>query len=326
MVAVCKRKEIQFITTKTNKMNTQHIDCQVVMLPQKETSNRLNQVCVLNSYKGYPCPTEGKLVIPLEVPIPQTMTATHKCSDECVYWNGFLNPQHLYFTSNEDIKEGDWVYNFSTGFNGSQSIYQFKSGHSKDYCKKIIASTDPSLQLPGIPESFLQEYVKSNGSIKSVGVEMFRWTDPECPIAIGEGMRLKVTDDNQVVVLPSMINDLNSALEQQPVDNAAWSEEMDHEVNPHKYAPQTLEDATKECLQENKLSLEGDFYEGFTIGAYLGAQWQKEQSANEAIEFNNWATNSDGFGYQHPGEKKAIELFGTIYPTDKQLYDLWKTK
>ena len=59
-------------------------------------------------------------------------------------------PQHLYFTTDEEIKEGDWFIN--TNF---QKIYQANSENSKNIIefgphpeiRKIIASTDPKLTV-----------------------------------------------------------------------------------------------------------------------------------------------------------------------------------
>jgi hypothetical protein len=41
---------------------------------------------------------------------------------------------------------------------------------------------------------------------------------------------------------------------------------------------ETVEEAAKQVLQNNKLPTEGDFAEGFIIGAQFGVELQKEQS------------------------------------------------
>jgi hypothetical protein len=87
--------------------------------------------------------------------------------------------QHLYFTSEEEIKERDWiVYDHhieQAGRVESQTAYYG--------FKKIIASTDPKLytseiveedmhmhkkSIPQIPQSFIKEYVKQSGIDKVV--------------------------------------------------------------------------------------------------------------------------------------------------------------
>lgn len=93
-----------------------------------------------------------------------------------------LKPQHLYFTSNEEIKEGD-KFIWKSQMYGNTEIYTFKEdvgygikiaegyivNHSGN-CGKVIATTDKSLNLPLIPQSFIEEYVKKNGEIKEVDI------------------------------------------------------------------------------------------------------------------------------------------------------------
>lgn len=68
--------------------------------------------------------------------------------------------QHLYFTSDEEIKAGD----------GSCMIWEGKVLHTKvssftgvDFseCRKIIASTDKSLGLPTPSQQFIEDYCKN---------------------------------------------------------------------------------------------------------------------------------------------------------------------
>jgi hypothetical protein len=90
-------------------------------------------------------------------------------------------PQHLYITTDEDIKEGDWIY--ETDLN---TINQAgKNYKPNDNDRKIIATTDPKIyfndigegvieyygKLPQIPQSFIKEYCKAGG-IDRVMVEV----------------------------------------------------------------------------------------------------------------------------------------------------------
>lgn len=92
------------------------------------------------------------------------------------------NPQHLYFLSDEEIKEGDWYYSSEIGFSGGVS--QYKGGIKLTSWKKIIATTDSSLEysfgktasfeLPHPSESFLEVFVREYNKgnvIKEVMVE-----------------------------------------------------------------------------------------------------------------------------------------------------------
>ncbi len=83
--------------------------------------------------------------------------------------------EHLYILSNDKIKEGDWFYCKQT--NTIQQCFSNKKGilnEKYSFYKKIIATTDKSLNLPQIPEWFIEylieQYNKSN-KITYVNVE-----------------------------------------------------------------------------------------------------------------------------------------------------------
>lgn len=63
-------------------------------------------------------------------------------------------PQHLYILSDEEIKEGDcWAIN-----KNNDTLYFLDSMGVYDSWLKVIASTDPSLNLPIPSQSFIEEY------------------------------------------------------------------------------------------------------------------------------------------------------------------------
>ena len=75
--------------------------------------------------------------------------------------------RHLYFIDeNAKIETNDWIYSTE-----SQSVFQntenYKCTFPKE-CVKIIATTDPKLELPLISKSFLRIYVKNRGVIEYV--------------------------------------------------------------------------------------------------------------------------------------------------------------
>lgn len=70
--------------------------------------------------------------------------------------------QHLYFISDEEIKEGDWCFN-----SFDNQIWKYKSSPcplpywgNKDTLTKIIATTDSSLGLPQPSPSFIKAYIE----------------------------------------------------------------------------------------------------------------------------------------------------------------------
>jgi hypothetical protein len=91
--------------------------------------------------------------------------------------------QHIYITSDEEIKEGDWVYHNSgyasmvLGFNLDAIKLTDAQRWSKD-CKLVIMTTDTDLIADGvqpIDDEFLEWFVK-NPSCESVEVEK-RYSD-----------------------------------------------------------------------------------------------------------------------------------------------------
>lgn len=93
--------------------------------------------------------------------------------------------QHIYITSDEEIKEGDWMYykhfgeDIVTKYNtwGGQNT---NVNEHKDYYKKIILTTDQDLIADGlqaIDDTFLEWFVKN----------------PSCEeVEIGEGLDMKM--------------------------------------------------------------------------------------------------------------------------------------
>jgi hypothetical protein len=86
-------------------------------------------------------------------------------------------PQNIYITSDEEIKEGDWIY-----FPISNEVLKIGNGpfeasletvKTNEDCKKIILTTDQDLIKDGvqtIDDEFLEWFVK-NPSCKSVKIE-----------------------------------------------------------------------------------------------------------------------------------------------------------
>jgi hypothetical protein len=165
--------------------------CKVVMLPTEKDSDLFihNPTEVLR-YKGHQSELEG-----------------------------IVNKQHLYITSDEEIKEGDWFINeqYFISNKAELEIWQH-NGEVKPSSnpKKIIATTDKSLRfvkdhvhynfLPQIPESFIKAYVEAQGNIKEVNVEY-----EEQVIRTGNVGRknyksvykVKTRSDNTIIIHPS---------------------------------------------------------------------------------------------------------------------------
>ncbi len=112
--------------------------------------------------------------------------------------NNTTYTQHLYILSDDEIKERDWCYNSKL----PSKIYQFGKGIADKESKKIIATTDSSLNLPLISSVdskvffsfihyFISEYNKGN-IITEVKVEY------EEPIHLFSTPKLKINQDNTI--------------------------------------------------------------------------------------------------------------------------------
>lgn len=148
-----------------------------------------------------------------------TRIATRKTDNKLIYSPDFIASdncinQNLYFLSDEEIKEGDWMYDSKLNI-----IIQYKS--YKDGCKKIIATTDTSLKfqfyrgyehtvnpirenpLPKPSNEFLKKYCELGG-IEEVLVEykcLLGNKEDENLNLIPE-LFLKVAPDNTITIKP----------------------------------------------------------------------------------------------------------------------------
>jgi hypothetical protein len=136
-----------------------------------------------NKAKVHRLPTENEGVIISDVgPYDTDMIPTSEVPKELRSHDRPHN--HLYFTTDEEIKEGDWCY--QTVIN---KVVQARTDYYKDFrFRKIIASTDPELyteidngfekstkrvkiHLPQPSQAFIEAYCKSGG-IDEVLVEL----------------------------------------------------------------------------------------------------------------------------------------------------------
>jgi len=90
----------------------------------------------------------------------------------------FINPQHIYITSDEEIKENDYYLSWEDYYNPPRYVVYVKSSGVNGDGKKIILTTDQDLINDGvqaIDDEFLEWFVK-NPSCESVEVEK-RYSD-----------------------------------------------------------------------------------------------------------------------------------------------------
>jgi len=112
--------------------------------------------------------------------------------------------QHLYFTSDEIINRKDFVYNIV-----NKSIQRWDEEFKADleYFKKVIASTNPDLNLPQPSNEFIQYYISEYNKgniITEVLVEydyMFLKAGDN-DVVKNNPLVLKVNSDNTITIKP----------------------------------------------------------------------------------------------------------------------------
>lgn len=153
----------------------------VIMLPTEDKSNLINDKAIGLQYNS--------------IPLNNTL--------------GY-NPQHLYFTSDEEIKEGDWCINEKYPNKPFKNI-NLEKGQG---VIKIIATTNTKLVLsdkfttydilPQIPQSFVEKYAKQGG-IDEVELEhksfiLLNKFRRQTNRQILPEIKLELTDNNEVIV------------------------------------------------------------------------------------------------------------------------------
>lgn len=118
--------------------------------------------------------------------------------------------QHLYLISDEEKKDEtqcicvDKVRSNSQSENKNSQVSPFVNWlrtNVCESCKKIEATTDPSLELPLIPQSFVDEWIEKKGKIEYVYVQTR--TGEELCITMDEFFTgLILTDQLEVIIVP----------------------------------------------------------------------------------------------------------------------------
>lgn len=136
---------------------------------------------------------------------------------------GYIQAQHLYILSDDEIKEGDWFFDITKNTihkchsvsNNIQSSLNGGGYHGKFECKKIIATTNKSISrnsdiemsvkdalntLPEIPQSFIEQFITSYNEGKTISDVMVEYDTIQVPYITGDGFEivLKVNSNNTI--------------------------------------------------------------------------------------------------------------------------------
>jgi hypothetical protein len=174
-----------------------------------------------------------------------------------------VNNQNIYITSDEEIKEGDWVL----GGLGGIDIKKYGRYFADDW-KKIILTTDQDLIADGvqsIEDEFLEWFVK-NPSCEEVEVEKKSYI--EIKEISYEGDFQNVEYVNYKIIIPQ--EDINF------FQITVNSLEKSMNLNLEYINDEPLE-AALSFLPHSEVDNDTDFITGFE----LGAEWQSERMYSE---------------------------------------------
>ena len=210
-----------------------------------------------------------------------------------------LKSRHIYITSDEDIKEGDWFI-CQNGFEKkcvgttiiNNEVYLLDYLENTDrliWCKKIILTTDQDLIKDGvqaIDDEFLEWYVKnpSYENVDLIGLRKekgYEFLGYEIIIPKEEPTFENSIDNtmNIMSIANSMFGKKEEPKQDLPIVNGSYGCTIQTKKQEPKQ--ETLEEAASRCaIQENKSSL----YELGMKYFQLGAKWQAEQDKNRYSE------------------------------------------
>jgi len=154
-------------------------------------------------------PTNGKDVAMLSKRTKDGMLQSANGREGVANCNTMWQPQHLYFTTDEEIKEGDWCLKplykdgIKLGFGILQADSSYFGGYGYDWEEhhKIIATTDPKLNLPQPSQAFIEKYCKLGG-IDEVDVEYFEEAYMSGGYHYTKKPQLKVDSHNSITIHP----------------------------------------------------------------------------------------------------------------------------
>jgi hypothetical protein len=166
--------------------------------------------------------------------------------------------QHIYITSDEEIKEGEKCITFgSDKCKGQLDTFQSNVMYSRKP-HKIILTTDQDLIADGvqaIDDEFLEWFVK-NPSCEEVKVKNVISKYFDCVRYIYK------------IIIP----------QEEPKQDEYTSQDFINEISWNKSEKETLEEAAKRTYQKG---LQDDIDLSFYDGVKLGAKWQSERMYSE---------------------------------------------
>jgi hypothetical protein len=235
-------------------------------------------------------------------------------------WNGTgirTDICHLYITSDEEIKEGDWYYrsDYMPYINKDNN-----DSHGMCDCKKIILTTDQDLIADGvqaIDDEFLEWFVK-NPNCEYVEAKISRYKHyyktgeimtslSSTPDFSSRNMQCEKVQSIYKIIIPQEEH-------KQEFDRSKYIAGIDPIVE------ETLEEAAERFT--SKYYSEEGYERDIEEAVKFGAKWQAERMYSEAIEFAEWIRIKD---FQTTSKNNWIGLDMKYYTT-QELFEQFKKK
>ena len=216
-----------------------------------------------------------------------------------VFNNGTINSQHIYITSDEEIKPNEWYENNGVIFKADAVFDEGNNPNNSnpivtDFNKKIILTTDQDLIKDGvqsIDDEFL-EWVVKNPSCEEVKVN--DWLDTNGNIAWGGDKRYQICNHLYDKIIIS-------------------KEEPKQELHTCKYCGVETTQPDDECYAKPAQYPLEDFIRresksgNESVGILKGVIWQSERIPSIIEEYLETAFISKEQGYMNP--QKWFEQF-----------------
>jgi hypothetical protein len=191
-----------------------------------------------------------------------------------------LHAQHIYITSDEEIKEGEWCYYENGDLKGIHKVINGRRPKTM-FLKKIILTTDQELIKDGvqaIDDEFLEWFVK-NPSCEEIEVKPYHilyYLMSKTPL-VGYRIIIPKEESKQGGVFDNAITVIDVKASKQNCEDMLGLFDLDLQLPPKQ---ETLEEVAERLHPE-----EWDWREREIFIA--GAKWQQEQM-EKLKDFDTW--------------------------------------
>lgn len=129
----------------------------------------------------------------------------------------YLTKHYIYIVSDEQICENDYYLNpvtetvYRANENDIDAIKNFEKNKNDEIlvAKKIIATNNKVLNLPLIPENFIQKYCVKNGNLDNIFVEY----DDDCLIIKDGQVKIRIIEKKQFYTIDEVKNIIHDLTE-----------------------------------------------------------------------------------------------------------------